>query len=114
MPLISVNLPDSLSSSLVSLLTRIAVALERLAGPELHYNPSPTTLSDYAHITPEAAYEMQQAGNEFAAAHMLVPGSPAYLAAIEEFERQVEAYGGAEAVNQLPWRAPGEMPQSQT
>lgn len=104
MPLISVNIPESLSSSILSLVERLVIAVERIAGPVVEYRPPrQSTLDDYAVVTPDNVAEIREAEADFAARHMLVPGSPAYLAAITEFESKVaEAYGD-DAVGKLPW-----------
>ncbi len=112
MPLITVNVPEPLFRSFLGLMERLVVAVERIAGPEIAYRPpTPATLQDYAYVTPETAAQVQQAQEEFAAAHMLVPGSPAYLAAIAQFEQDVVAAYGEEALDKLPWRVPsGNFP----
>jgi hypothetical protein len=104
MPLISINLTDKQSSDFLSALNRIAHALERIAGPELKYNPEPATLKDYAIVTPEDADRIRKAGYEFGVTHQVVPGSPAYVAAVEEYERMVADAYGPEAIESLPWR----------
>lgn len=105
MPLISVNIPEHLSHSITGILERIAIALERIAGPVIEYRPpEQATLRDYAYVDPAQAERIREAENEFAAAHLVIPGSPAYLSAIEEFERQVANAYGDGAVEELPWR----------
>ncbi len=105
MPLVTVNIPEKLGNSLLELLERGVVALERIAGPVVSYRPPVQAgMNDYSVVTPEAADYIKKAEEEFALQHLVVPGSPAYLAAVEEFERQVAAAYGDEAVEKLPWR----------
>lgn len=105
MPLITMNVPQEVSTSILGLLQRIAVALERIAGPELQYTPpTPSTMADYAIVSPEESIRIKTAQEEFAAGHLVVPGSPAYLAAVAEFETQVAEAYGEDAVEKLPWR----------
>lgn len=106
MSLISLNVPESSMRDVLSLLSRIAVALERLAGPALNYSPpSISTLSDLSNLSEDELARVQEAQEGFALNNSLVPGSPAYLRAIEEFERVVADAYGEEAVLKLPWRA---------
>jgi len=51
-----------------------------------------------------AADYIRKAEEDFALRHLVVPGSPAYVAAVEEFERQVADAYGEDAVEKLPWR----------
>lgn len=113
MALLNVQLPLQSIQTIVTLLGRIAVALERLAGPVIDYRPPvPATLRDYALVTPEDVQRVRAAEMEFGQAHMVIPGSPAYLAAIEEFERQLAEASGPEAVANLPWRVrTGTLPE---
>jgi hypothetical protein len=111
MPLVTVNIPESLSRSVTGLLERIAVALERLAGPIVEYRPpTQSTLKDYSLVTPEDAQRIQDAQHDFGVTHLVVPGSPAYFAAIEQFERDVADACGPDAVNELPWRKVDRIP----
>src|SRR5271169_7150444 len=98
MSLITLNLPPSASTSLRGVLERIAIALERIAGPPLLSNPvTQSTIADYAIVTPEDADRIQQAERDFGAAHLVVPGSEAYVRAVQEFEGMVaDAYGEEE------------------
>jgi len=105
MPWITVNIPEKLGNSILELLERGVVALERMAGPVTAYSPpTQSTLADYAVVTPEAADYIKRAEEDFALRHLVVPGSPAYIAAVEEFERQVADAYGEDAVEKLPWR----------
>jgi len=111
MPLITVNIPEKLGTDLLDLLRRLVTAVERIAGPELVYTPpTPATLRDYALVPPDEALRVQEAERDFAARHLVVPGSPAYVAAIEEFERQVAAAYGEDAVYDLPWKVHSTPP----
>ena len=105
MPFMTVNIPEKLGNSLLELIERGVVALERIAGPVTTYTPpTQATLKDYAVVTPESADYIRRAEEEFAMQNLVVPGSPAYLAAVAEFEQQVAAAYGEDAVDRLPWR----------
>lgn len=87
-----------------SLLTRIAVALERLAGPVIP-PPSPphiSTLSDLTVITPQDQETLQQIESELAIHLQAIPGSDAFYARMKQFEEAVVAQGGS--LSDLPWQ----------
>lgn len=114
MSLITVNIPEPGFRSFLSLLERLTIAVERIAGPLIvERAPVPATLKDYAMVTPEDADQIRQAQEDFGKAHMLVPGSPAYLSAIKEFEDQVKEVYGEDGVADLPWNARTGNPPAQ-
>jgi hypothetical protein len=94
-----------------TLLERIAIALERIAGPAIQ-PPSPpqqSTLRDYTVFDDEELARAKQASETFAAQNMLVPGSPAYLKAVVDFEELVREMSGPNAVDSLPWKIRGAV-----
>lgn len=105
MALVSINLSTELCHALLALLERGVAAVERLAGPIPEYRPpTQATLRDYAVVGPDELADIRQAEEEFAIRNMVVPGSPAYIKRVEEFEEQVRQAYGEEAVERLPWK----------
>lgn len=88
------------------LLERVAVALERLAGPvpEVPRPIEQAQLTDYSTLTPEQIDEIKDAETWFATTEMVVPGSEEFMVRVSEFERVLVAASGPEALETLPWR----------
>ena len=88
-----------------SLLTRIAVALERLAGPIIP-PPSPpyqSTLSDLSYSSAEEQEEIRLLEMEMSTHLHAIPGTEAFDARLQEFEQAILDQGGS--LDDLPWRA---------
>lgn len=97
------------------LLERIAVALERIAGPPpsaAENTPYQAQLSDLSMAAPGEIERVLEAQREFAVNHMLEPGSPAFIEAILQYEKAVSDAYGPQAVSQLPWRVKPASRQS--
>lgn len=90
------------------LLDRIAIALERMAGPTppTTIPPVQATLSDLIDCSPNRVGERLSQMEDFAKREMLVPGSEAFLERIREFEELVRVEYGEQAMDELPWRKP--------
>lgn len=97
---------------LAPLLTRLVVAVERIAGPlpnaDALVNRRQSTLADYSYIPAEEQERVQVEQDLWARQNMLVPGSDAFVQAVELYEKQiVDSYGevdGPKLVAQLPWK----------
>lgn len=87
-----------------ALLERIAVALERLAGPVIPPPDPPrmATLSDLTVISPEEHEQVRMLEEEIALQLQAIPGSVAFYERLQDFEEAVIAEGGS--LDELPWR----------
>lgn len=88
------------------LLERIAIALERIAGPIPVYRPPiPSSLKDYSVVTPNDLADLAATKSAFSLSRSVVPDSEAFMKAVLEVEEEVRKEGGEGAVEALPWRA---------
>jgi len=86
------------------LLERIAVALERLAGPPLpDHALRQSDLSDLTLCSPEELERIQEAENLIATDLLAIPGSTAFYTKLQQYEELVRSEQGELAVSQLPW-----------
>ena len=108
MPLLVLNLHVA-----NALLERIAVALERIAGPLPRlpagaHTPRRTEASDVYVATDEftdrVSAERTRAAREVLGAGAVLPGSEAEAQVIAALEEQVKEQYGEEAVKEFPWR----------
>lgn len=92
------------------LLERIAIALERMAPP---LPPPPpdrkSDMRDLRRIDARDLAMLRSIEQEFAKISNTVPGSEAFLRARREFEEEVRASEGEEAVQQLFWNRIGRQ-----
>ena len=106
MALIQVDVPWHFISGSLALLHRIAVALERIAGPELTSASFPSRKSGISdlHVADSAHIADLRQREEAVAKDMgVIPRSPAYFDRIPEYERNVRVSLGDDAARQLPW-----------
>jgi hypothetical protein len=88
------------------ILERIAVSLERIAGPcpVPDVQPTQSSLADYYRLTPAAYRDKADMQQELAKRMNVVPGSQAYIDLIARIEADVKETLGDEAAAALPWR----------
>jgi hypothetical protein len=105
MSIITVEIPKVVLDTALTLLERIAVAVERIAGPVIEYRPPrQSTLSDLHINDPGSIMRARQAKAEEALKYEAVPGSEKADAVIRYIEEVTLAELGQDAVDELPWR----------
>lgn len=106
-----VNLQIELAS-LLPLLERLVLAVERIAGPvpaDIRTGQRKSDISDLYRSSTQDITVAESAADEFARMHKVMPGSEAFMQRVKDYEKQViDGYGQAEGsylVSQLPWNA---------